>query len=149
MTGARPGDPTAHGGGGIAGFTVLYDERCPVCRTARAWLAARDQLVPLSFVPAGSPQARLLFPDLDHAATLRDISVIADTGEVYVGDGAWLACLWALADYRALADRLARPDLLPVARRVVKTASALRERYREPYYGGDDERSECADDRCG
>ncbi|WP_341719410.1 DCC1-like thiol-disulfide oxidoreductase family protein [Micromonospora sp. FIMYZ51] len=151
-------DATTHGGGGIRSFTVLYDAHCPLCRAAREWLTSRAQLVPLEFVPAGSAEARRRFPGLDHAATLRDLTVIADTGAVYAGDGAWFACLWALADHRATADRLARPHLLPLARRMVATASAIRERVRDPRsepvddaagYGGPDDRPECADDRCG
>ncbi|SCL29322.1 Predicted thiol-disulfide oxidoreductase YuxK, DCC family [Micromonospora nigra] len=153
-----PPDPTAHGGGGIRALTVLYDAHCPLCRTARRWLAERPQLVPLEFVPAGSAQARRRFPGLDHDATLRDLTVVADTGAVYAGDGAWFACLWALADHRETADRLARPRLLPLARRLIVTAAALRERLREPQqrtvddptgYGDADDRPDCADDRCG
>ncbi|GIJ07007.1 thiol-disulfide oxidoreductase DCC family protein [Micromonospora andamanensis] len=151
-------DATAHGGGGIRRLTVLYDAHCPLCRAARGWLASRAQLVPLEFVPAGSVTARLRFPGLDHDATLRDLTVIADTGEVYAGDGAWFACLWALADHRETAQRLARPHLLPLARRVVAAASAVRERVREPSseptggtagYGDRNDRPDCADDRCG
>lgn len=141
-------------------FTVLYDAHCPLCRTARRWLEARDQLVPLRFLPAGSAEARRRLPGLDHEATLRDLTVVADTGEVYAGDGAWLACLWALVSYRDLADRLAQPHLRPLARRVITAAAAVRERTRgaggEPAsgdptrgYGGGDDRTDCAGDRCG
>ena len=98
------------GSGGSPSCTTRH---CPLCRAARRWLASRAQLVPLEFVPAGSAEARRRFPGLDHDATLRDLTVIADTGEVYAGDGAWLACLWALADHRRTAERLARPRLLP------------------------------------
>ncbi|MFI7550231.1 thiol-disulfide oxidoreductase DCC family protein [Micromonospora sediminimaris] len=151
-------DATAHGGGGLRSLTVLYDAHCPLCRAARGWLSSRPQLVPLEFVPAGSAAARLRFPSLDHDATLRDLTVIADTGEVYAGDGAWFACLWALADHRETAERLARPHLLPLARRVVAAASAVRERVREPSpeptdgaagYGDRNDRPDCADDRRG
>ncbi|MEW1585626.1 DCC1-like thiol-disulfide oxidoreductase family protein [Micromonospora vinacea] len=151
-------DPTALGGGGIRGFTVLFDAACSLCRAARRWLSSRAQLVPLEFVPAGSAEARRRFPGLDHDATLRDLTVIADTGEVYAGDGAWLACLWALADHRSTAERLARPALLPLARQTVAAASAIRERIRDPSaeptdetagYGGPDDRAACADDHCG
>ena len=110
----------------MTSLTVLYDAGCPICRAARRWLAGRPQLVPLEFVPAGSEQARRRFPGLDHAATLRDITVVADTGEVYVGDGAWLACLWALESHRDLAYRLGQPHLLPLARQVVAAAAAVR-----------------------
>ena len=145
MTGTPAADPTGHGAGGIGGFTVLYDAHCPLCRAARHWLATRAQLVPLDFVPAGSAQARGRFPELDHTATLRDLTVIADSGEVYVGDAAWLACLWSLADYRGLAERLARPRLLPLARRIVAGASGLRERLLDAGYGEPDDRTTCTE----
>lgn len=149
MRDAPAADPTGHGAGGIGSFTVLYDQHCPVCRAARRWLGSRPQLVPLGFVPAGSATARQRFPGLNHTETLRDITVVADTGEVYVGDAAWLACLWALQGYRALADRLAQPHLLPVARRVISAAAALREQTSSAGYGDEDERPDCAEDRCG
>jgi predicted DCC family thiol-disulfide oxidoreductase YuxK len=136
-------DPTGHGAGRIGGFTVLYDEGCPLCRTAHRWLAGRAQLVPLEFVPAASDEARRRFPGLDHDATLQDLTVISDTGEVYVRDAAWLACLWALADYRGMAERLSRPHLLPTARRFIAAAAAVRQQTRAADYGGG-----CADDRC-
>jgi predicted DCC family thiol-disulfide oxidoreductase YuxK len=125
-------DPAGHGAGRVGSFTVLFDEGCPMCRTARRWLSRQDQLVPLRFVPAGSAAARSRFPELDHEATLRDLTVIADDGAYYVGDSAWLACLWALADHRATAERLSSPRLLPVARRIIAAASAVREATRSP-----------------
>ncbi|GAA1029711.1 hypothetical protein GCM10009557_19230 [Virgisporangium ochraceum] len=57
--------------------------------------------------------------------------MVADTGAVYVGDAAWLVCLWALDTYRALSYRLARPGLRGAAREVVALASAARTRFRE------------------
>jgi predicted DCC family thiol-disulfide oxidoreductase YuxK len=143
-------DPAGHGAGRVGAFTVLFDEGCPLCRTARRWLAGRAQLVPLTFVAAGSAEARRRFPGLDHAATLRDLTVIADDGAYYVGDGAWLACLWALADYRATAERLSSPRLLPAARRFIAAASAVRESTRSPGPSGPvvaDYGDQC-DDRC-
>jgi predicted DCC family thiol-disulfide oxidoreductase YuxK len=136
-------DPTGHGAGRVGGFTVLFDQGCPICRAARRWLSGRAQLVPLTFVPATSAEARQRFPGLDHTATLKDLTVIADTGEVYVDDGAWLACLWALVDYRGMAERLSSPSLLPTARRFIAAAAAVRHSTRTADYGGD-----CADDRC-
>jgi len=125
-------DPAGHGAGRVGSFTVLFDEGCPICRTARRWLSRQAQLVPLTFLPAGSASARSRFPELDHEATLRDLTVIADDGAFYVGDSAWLACLWALADYRATANRLSSPRLLPAARRIIAAASAVREATRSP-----------------
>ena len=135
-------DPAGHGAGRVGYFTVLYDEGCPICRTARQWLAGRAQLVPLHFVPAGSAEARQRFPALDHAATLRDLTVITDGGLVYVSDGAWLACLWALTDYRGVAERLSSPRLLPTARRFIAAAAAVRQSTRADDYG------DVCDDQC-
>jgi predicted DCC family thiol-disulfide oxidoreductase YuxK len=128
--------------GPVTSFTVLFDVGCPVCRAAHRWLGGRAQLVPLEFVPAGSDEARRRFPGLDHDATLRDLTVIADSGLVYVADGAWLACLWALSDYRGMAERLAAPALLPAARRFIAAASAVRQATRSGDYG------DMRDDRC-
>jgi len=143
-------DPAGHGAGRVGSFTVLFDEGCPMCRAARKWLAGRAQLVPLTFVPAGSASARSRFPGLDHEATLRDLTVIADDGTFYMGDSAWLACLWALADHRATAERLSSPRLLPAARRIIAAASAVREATRSPAPSGPplaDYGDHC-DDRC-
>ncbi|MGK5678899.1 thiol-disulfide oxidoreductase DCC family protein [Actinoplanes sp. URMC 104] len=123
---------------------MLYDAGCSICRAARRWLEGRAQLVRLEFVPAGSEQARQRFPGLDHAATLRDVTVIGDDGAIYAGDGAWVACLWALADYRGMAERVSSPALLPVARRFIAAASAARERTR----GVGADYGDGCDDRC-
>jgi hypothetical protein len=61
---------------------------------------------------------------------------------VWTGDGAWLAALWALADYQRMAERLGSPGLLPAARRFIAVASAVRESTRSGDYG------DGCDDRC-
>ena len=127
----------------ITRLTVLYDADCALCRTARAWLATRAQLVPLEFLPAGSTEVGRRYPALladPGGGPLADITVVADDGGVYTGDAAWLVCLWALDGYRGLAACLARPDLRPVARRVVAAAAAVRARTRDPGY-----RPDCGD----
>lgn len=89
------------------GLTVLYDADCPVCRQARRWVERHRQLVPVHFVPAGSPAAQHRFPTLDVGSTLAEITVVTDTGAVLRGDRAWTAVLWAVAATRSLAIRLA------------------------------------------
>jgi predicted DCC family thiol-disulfide oxidoreductase YuxK len=110
----------------VRGLTVLYDADCRLCRAVRAWLERQRQLVPLTFVPAGSPAARRRFPGLDHDATLAEITVVGDGGQVFAGDAAWIACLWALAKHRGLAYRLATPAGRPLARAAVLVAARLR-----------------------
>ncbi|GAA1110912.1 hypothetical protein GCM10009630_04970 [Kribbella jejuensis] len=114
-------------------LTVLYDAGCPLCRRFKDWLAGQRPapdgyggVVRLRFVAAGSAYARALYPALDHAATLRDITVVADDGSVYVGDRAWIVCLWATGEHRHTAVRLASPAMRPVARAMVQVAAGLR-----------------------
>lgn len=107
-------------------LTVLFDQDCALCRRARTWLGRQATLVPMELIPAGSPAARRLYPALDHAATLRELTVIGDQGEVYRGAKAWLMCLWALRDYRELALRWSDPERIEYARRFVAWVSRHR-----------------------
>lgn len=114
-------------------LVVLYDAQCGLCRRFKEWLAAQKPagngmggLVRLGFVAAGSTEARRLYPALDHTATLREVTVVADDGAVYVGDRAWIVCLWATWEHRATAVRLSSPAMRPVARAMVQAAAGLR-----------------------
>lgn len=106
--------------------TVLYDERCNLCRAARGWLERQHQLVPLEFLAAASPEAQRRFPFLDPGQTLEDLTVVGDGGEVWVGAKAWVVCLWALEGKRGLAQRLSSPALMPRARVLVSVVSRHR-----------------------
>ncbi|MBT2455303.1 thiol-disulfide oxidoreductase DCC family protein [Streptomyces sp. ISL-86] len=120
---ATPMQPTRH-------LTVLYDANCPLCVHIRHWLLGQRWLVPLRLVPAGSFEAQRLFPRLDHAATLREITVIGDAGQVWTGTDAFIVCLWALAEHRPKAIWLATPAGRPFARGVMYAASAWRQAVR-------------------
>ncbi|MFB7451040.1 thiol-disulfide oxidoreductase DCC family protein [Streptomyces sp. NPDC056194] len=128
----------------VGRLTVLYDADCPLCVHLRHWLLRQRQLVPLDLVPAGSQQARRLFPALDHAATLREITVIGDRGQVYREASAWIVCLWALAEHRPKAHWLATPAGRPFARVTVLAAAKWREALKGP--GADDR--PCGDGHC-
>jgi predicted DCC family thiol-disulfide oxidoreductase YuxK len=107
-------------------LTVLYDPQCGLCRRAHAWLMSKPKYLELNFVPAGSEEARGLYPQLNHSLTLTDLTVISDEGAVYSGPKAWLMCLWALREYREWSLRLSSPELLPTAKRVISTISQNR-----------------------
>ncbi len=93
-------------------LTMFYDGRCGLCCALRDWIGRQRQLVPVECEPKSDDQ--------------NDLIVVADSGEVWSGDSAWLMVLWALADYRHWAYRLASPALLPTARRVFAQVSAYR-----------------------
>ncbi|MBW5486555.1 DUF393 domain-containing protein [Streptomyces bambusae] len=107
-------------------MTVLYDAGCPLCVHIRHWLLGQAQLVPLALVPAASYEAVSLFPRLDHGATLREITVVGDRGQVWTGTDAFIVCLWALAEHRPKANWLATPAGRPFARTAMLAAAAWR-----------------------
>jgi predicted DCC family thiol-disulfide oxidoreductase YuxK len=107
-------------------LTVLYDSGCPLCGYFRGWLAAQPKLIPLELVPAESAEARARFPTLDHGRTMQEITVVGDDGSVWTGASAWVMCLWALGEYRPLAERLATPHGMTMARAMALSAAGLR-----------------------
>lgn len=111
-------------------LTVLYDAGCPVCVHIRHWLLEQRRLVPMALVPAASYEARRRFPQLDHASTLKEITVVADSGQVWRGTDAFIVCLWALAEHRPKANWLATAAGRPFARAAMYTASAWRQAVR-------------------
>ncbi|WP_200301987.1 thiol-disulfide oxidoreductase DCC family protein [Streptomyces adelaidensis] len=117
-------------------LTVLYDARCGLCTLVRECLGRQRQLVPLEFVAAGSQEARRRFPGLDHGATLEEITVVADGGQVYLGSAAWIVCLWALREQRPLAHRLSTPAGARLARGAVLAAAKWRGAHPRPGEGG-------------
>ncbi|HSA53719.1 MAG TPA: DCC1-like thiol-disulfide oxidoreductase family protein [Yinghuangia sp.] len=107
-------------------ITVLYDADCPLCTAVSGRLARRPKLVAIDLIPAGSARARNRYPDLDHERTLREITVVGDSGQVYEGAYAWVVCLWALRGYRRTAERLSTPAGLAVAKAAVVAAARVR-----------------------
>ncbi|MFJ9158432.1 thiol-disulfide oxidoreductase DCC family protein [Streptomyces griseoviridis] len=111
----------------VRGLTVLYDADCGLCAFLRDWLVRQPQLVPLELLPAVSAEARRRYPGLDHRATLDEVTVVADSGQVYRSTAAWIVVLWALRAQRPLAHRLATPAGAPFARGAVLAAARWRE----------------------
>ncbi|MDI2128442.1 thiol-disulfide oxidoreductase DCC family protein [Yinghuangia seranimata] len=122
-------------------ITVLYDAACPLCVAVSGWLARQPKLIPIDLISAGSARARNRYPELDHARTLREVTVIGDAGQVYTGAYAWIMCLWALYAYRPMSYRLATPAGLPVAKAAVVAAAKISSATRR-------EAGDCGDD-CG
>ncbi len=96
----------------ITRLVVFVDERCGLCCAVRDWIARQPQLIPIEC------RAKPAAGD--------DLVVVADSGDVWSGDAAWIIVLWALTDYRAWSLRLATPALLPTARRLFARLSQYR-----------------------
>lgn len=121
---------------------VLYDAGCPVCVRCRHWLEHQPTHVPLTFLATDSPEAIERFgPHLPWLG--KELVVVGDRGEAWIGPAAFLVALWATVDYRLWSYRLSGPTLAPLAGRffeqVSKRRSALGRYVKEPA---------CDDDRC-
>jgi len=103
---------------------ILYDSRCGICTRLKAWLGRQSSYVALHFVALGSTEAHARFPML--GAGDQELVAIADTGEAWVGDRAWIICLWALCEYRSCAQKLSAPAMMPLARQAFLALSSNR-----------------------
>ena len=106
----------------ITSFTIVYDGDCGLCSRAKDWIKRQAPLVALDFLPTGSSEARKRFQQLPAG----ELAVVANTGDVWFGNHAWIVCLWALKDYRDLAFRLTSPLLSPMAREAFAVVSKNR-----------------------
>jgi predicted DCC family thiol-disulfide oxidoreductase YuxK len=109
-------------------LTVLYDERCDLCRRLKGWLAAQPRLTGFEFVPADSPAAHARFPGLDHARSVQVLTVVSSDGLVYEGERAWLVCGWALPAWQPVTESLGGRLRLRVVGLAARTADVYRHR---------------------
>lgn len=113
---------------GRPALTVLYDERCPLCRRLRAWLARQPTVARIELLPAARDEARRRFPALDHERTTTVLTVVAGDGAVYEGERAWLVCAWALPRWQPLTENLASGTRLRLVRLAARTVDGYRHR---------------------
>src|SRR4051794_19000087 len=118
-----------HGGErGRSSLTVLYDERCPLCRRLKAWLGDQATLSAIEFVAADSPEAHARFPLLAHFRTTQVLTVVTSDGAVYEGERAWLVCAWALPGWQPLTEGFGSGVRLRLARIAARAVDGYRHR---------------------
>jgi predicted DCC family thiol-disulfide oxidoreductase YuxK len=105
---------------------VLYDPKCELCSRLKDWLLVQRSWIGLKLIPADTPTARTMFPELERIASPNDLAVISDEGAVYLNDRAWIMVLYALEEYRDWAARLTHPLLMPLARQAYAALSRNR-----------------------
>ncbi|MBK8090956.1 MAG: DUF393 domain-containing protein [Verrucomicrobiaceae bacterium] len=107
-------------------LTIFYDARCGLCSSVRRWLMSQPAYVQIDFLPYDSPEASVRCPPIRQLHADREIIVMADTGELWQGAGAWVMCLWALRDFREWSQRFAAPVMQALARKIVHLVSSNR-----------------------
>ncbi len=105
---------------------VLYDPKCELCCRLKDWLLEQRSWIGLEMIPAGSPETKKMFPELEQIASQNDLAVISDEGAVYLNDRAWIMVFYALEEYRDWATRLTHPLLMPLARQAYAALSRNR-----------------------
>jgi predicted DCC family thiol-disulfide oxidoreductase YuxK len=108
---------------------VLYEPDCELCRRCRQSLQAQSKYLLKSFYAQRGQEACVKFPKVVPPAgeRVQHLIVVADSGEVDRKRPAWIMCFYNLREYRALAMRLARPSLRPLARRAYQLVSRHRQ----------------------
>jgi predicted DCC family thiol-disulfide oxidoreductase YuxK len=107
--------------------TVLFDERCALCRRCRDWLLTQPCHCPVILMPSGSEEARRRFGAVPWLG--QELVAVDDQGRVWVGPAAFLTCLWATVRFRSWAYRLAGPHLAPLAEAFFRIVSKRRDRW--------------------
>jgi len=101
---------------------VIYDSSCGLCTKVRDWLRFQPSYVDLRLMAADSEETRRKFPTLP----VGELAVVSGDGQVWIGDNAFIVCLWSLREYRLWARRLATPMLRPMARQAFEAVSRNR-----------------------
>ena len=107
-------------------LTVLFDEGCALCRRARDWLLTQPCYVEVEMLAAGSDEAMKRYGQIP--ARGKELVVVDERGNTWIGPSAFLACMWATARWRAWSFRLARPSMQPHAERFFRWVSSRRDR---------------------
>src|SRR5262245_33306293 len=102
---------------------VLYDAHCGLCTEVKDWLATEPAFVNLRVLASSSDEAHEKFPSLPSG----ELAVVSDAGDVWLGDNAFIVCLWALRRYREWSHKLTSPLLRPLARRAFESVSRNRQ----------------------
>jgi predicted DCC family thiol-disulfide oxidoreductase YuxK len=137
-----PHAPSTRPPPGAPRLTVLYDAACPFCVGCMEWMENQPAHVHLRFLPSDSPEARRRFGALPWLG--RELCVVGERGEIWVGPAAFLLCMWALVRWRDWAERLASGALAPVAGWFFALLS--RERRHLAFWFG---HAACTGGRCG
>lgn len=102
--------------------TLIYDEECPLCRTAVAWVRVNARPDTLDYLPCQSPQRSERFSSLTEAQCMEAVQLVLPDGQVFAADQALPHLFLLLRRWRWFARVLRLPlvsHLSPFAYRFV------------------------------
>ena len=98
-----------------ARLTVIYDEKCELCRRCRHWLASQPTYIDMQFYACGDSRVSELYGDYPWYRI--ELMVVSDGGQAWIGPEAFLMCLWATRRWRAMSFRLRGNAFAPLVER--------------------------------
>jgi predicted DCC family thiol-disulfide oxidoreductase YuxK len=90
-------------------LTVVCDQQCGLCTRLGEWLGAQPKWIGIRLLP--SNLAADAYPTLAPRIAREELVVVSDDGGVYLGDHAWLMCLYALKHYPELGKAALQSDV--------------------------------------
>ncbi|MDB9741293.1 DUF393 domain-containing protein [Akkermansiaceae bacterium] len=105
---------------------VFYDGHCGMCCTFHEWLNKQKRAFEVEFIPYQSDRAIEVFPEIETLDPDKEMIVRTDDGEIYQGAEAWVICLHSGKKYQGIADKMASPALLPMAKKTCNILAANR-----------------------
>jgi len=106
---------------------AFYDADCGMCSKARNRLSAEPTHLDVEFIALQSDTAKeLLGAHYDADQLRKEIHVLAENGDLWVGGDAWILLLWSTCRWRSLATTLASPLCKPMVKKVVGLISENR-----------------------
>ena len=128
---------------------AFYDAQCGMCTKARNRLSAEPTHLDVEFVALQSDTAKeLLGTHYDEKQLRKEIHVLADNGDLWVGADAWILLLWATCRWRSLATTLSNPVFKPVVKKVVSLISENRFRISDLMKLKPDRELTCTNGQC-
>ena len=128
-----------------ARLTILYDEKCTFCLRCRDWLATQPCLIEVELLASGSATARERYGNVPWLG--KELVVVGEQGQVWVGPDAYLVAMWATARFRSWAYLFARPGYSRFAEAFFRHVSKNRAKWGEWLARRDDDCSYCDDVR--
>lgn len=107
-------------------LTVVYDDRCELCRRCSSWLRYQPTYVPLELLATSVAREEERFQGVPWLGA--ELVVIDERGSIWVGAAAFIVCLWATRDWRGWSYRLSGPAFAPMAERFFHAISSHRGR---------------------
>lgn len=101
---------------GVKRTVLVYDDDCPVCRSAADWIRKNQVKGSFDLFPCQSEEARKRFPFIEKAECMKAMQLILPNGKILAGERAIPEILVRLKRYSPMASLFRLPGSARVSR---------------------------------